>query len=57
MFVGIGFIVVPVTVFAYTKINAARDAKEKEMAEKGIVLSEEEIRELGDRSPDFRYTL
>ena len=57
MFVCLGFISVPVTIILYTKINASRDVKEKEMAEKGIVLSEEEIRELGDRAPDFRYTL
>ena len=57
MFVGIGFIVVPITVWAYKRVNAARDAKEKEMAEKGVVLSAEELRELGDRAPDFRYTL
>ena len=57
MFVGIGFITLPIAVFAYTRINAKRDRLVKEMAEKGIKLSAEEVRELGDRAPDFRYTL
>ncbi|KAH8091641.1 MFS general substrate transporter [Cristinia sonorae] len=57
MFVGIGFVTVPLAIFIYTRINKRRDAIEKDMKEKGIVLSHEEIRRLGDRAPDFRYTL
>ena len=57
MFVGIGFVPLPIAVIAYTRINARRDVIMKEMQEKGIKLSPEEIRELGDRAPDFRYTL
>ena len=57
MFVGIGFITLPIAVFAYTRINAKRDAYEKEMEGKGIRYSAKELRELGDRAPDFRYTL
>ena len=57
MFVGIGFISLPMTVIIYIKINAKRDRIQREMEEQGITLSPEEIRELGDRAPDFRYTL
>lgn len=57
MFVGIGFITLPMAVFIYLRINAKRDRLVKEMEEKGAKLSAAEIRELGDRAPDFRYTL
>ena len=57
MFVGIGFVTLPMAVFLYIRINASRDRLVQEMKEKGIKLSAEEIRELGDRAPDFRYTL
>lgn len=57
MFVGIGFITLPIAVIAYKRINAKRDIQQREMEEKGIRLSPEELRELGDRAPDFRYTL
>ena len=57
MFVGIGFVVLPITVIAYKRINARRDALVKEANEKGEKLTPEEIRRLGDRAPDFRYTL
>ena len=57
MFVGIGFVTLPMAVLLYMKINASRDRLVQEMKEKGIKLSAEEIRELGDRAPDFRYTL
>ena len=57
MFVGIGFITLPITVLIYTRINAARDAAAKEAVEKGIKYTDDELRKLGDRAPDFRYTL
>ena len=57
MFVGIGFIALPIVVLAYVRINARRDAAVKEAEEKGIKLSPEQLRRLGDRAPDFRYTL
>ena len=57
MFVGIGLIAVPAAAISYARINAQRDALEIEMNKKGIRLSPEEIRELGDHAPDFRYTL
>ncbi|KAJ8494385.1 hypothetical protein ONZ45_g13260 [Pleurotus djamor] len=59
MFVGIGFIAVPTVVFLYRRINAQRDRVEREALEKGgkARYTTEELRKLGDRAPDFRYTL
>ncbi|KAI0649688.1 MFS general substrate transporter [Trametes meyenii] len=57
MFVGIGFIAVPVTVLVYKRINARREELVREANETGLKLSPAEIRRLGDRAPDFRYTL
>ncbi|OJA11383.1 hypothetical protein AZE42_10279 [Rhizopogon vesiculosus] len=59
MFVGIGLIFVPIAVFVYKRINAKRDAAERialEREEK-IQHSNQELRELGNRAPNFRYTL
>ena len=56
MFVGLGLICVPLAIFIYTRINARRKEELERMG--GIVkLSFEEIHELGDRSPDFKYTM
>ncbi|KAG1731492.1 MFS general substrate transporter [Suillus paluster] len=59
MLVGIGFVVLPIIVFRYKRINAQRDAAERLVIERGerVQYSDEELRELGDRAPDFRYTL
>ena len=57
MFVGIGLVTVPATALAYAKINARRDALQTDMREKGIKYTTEEIRDMGDKAPDFRYTL
>ncbi|KAF8328323.1 MFS general substrate transporter [Amanita rubescens] len=57
MFVGIGLICVPTAVAAYININNRRDKKMQEALERGEQLPPEEIRRLGDRSPDFRYVI
>lgn len=59
MFVGMGFICVPIAVLAYSRINNKRDALEKAARESGEPnkYTPEDIRRLGDRAPDFRYTL
>ena len=57
MFVGIGFIVLPLTVLNYMRINTMRDVYQKGADERGTKLTPAEIRRLGDRAPDFRYTL
>jgi hypothetical protein len=54
MFVGIGFVTVPLAVFLYSRINRERDRKQ---AEGGIKYTDKELRQLGDRAPDFRYIL
>lgn len=56
MFVGIGFVFLPITVLAYQRVNARRDVQQREM-EKEVKFTEEELRKMGDRAPDFRYTL
>ncbi|KAF8199833.1 MFS general substrate transporter [Mycena galopus ATCC 62051] len=59
MFVGIGLICVPIAVLTYTRINNRRDEIARgiqERGEKGL-YSKRELREMGDRAPDFRYTL
>lgn len=60
MFVGIGFIAVPTLVFSYKRINAKRaNATERLALEQGekVQYSDQELRDLGDRAPNFRYTL
>jgi MFS transporter, ACS family, DAL5 transporter family protein len=67
MFVGIGLICVPLAVLLYTRINKQRDAYEASLAADSEKVSEgkkgrygytpQELRELGDRAPDFRYML
>lgn len=57
IFVGIGLICVPIAVLTYIKINNKRDKKMQEALECGEKLSPEDIRKLGDSSPDFRYVL
>lgn len=59
MFVGIGFIAVPAVVLSYIRINKQRDAALREALEKREKnkYTDKELRELGDRAPDFRYTL
>lgn len=55
MFVGIGWITTPIIILLYRRINAQRDAAVKEGALDNY--TPQEIRELGDRAPDFRYML
>lgn len=58
MFVGIGLVCVPAAMIAYARINARRDREAAAQGEKGVVgWTPQELREMGDRAPDFRYTL
>lgn len=51
-----GLILTPILVLIYTRINAKRDAIERESG--GVrKYSDAELRRLGDRAPDFRYSL
>ncbi|KAJ3916174.1 MFS general substrate transporter [Lentinula edodes] len=58
MFVGIGLIFLPITVFTYSRINKKKAEFMKRVAQ-GLEKrpSPEELRGLGDRAPDFRYIL
>jgi len=53
MFVGIGFVAIPIILLTYRIINRARD--EAVARPDAIKLSAKQLRELGDRAPDFRY--
>ena len=57
--ISMGLVVVPTTALIYARRNARRDAEEREMEEKGssVQLTEEELKQMGDRAPGFRYTL
>ena len=67
MFIGIGLICTPLAILIYTRINKQRDAYEASITadyekvmegKKGRYgYSPQELRDLGDRAPDFRYTL
>ncbi|KAJ4484452.1 MFS general substrate transporter, partial [Lentinula lateritia] len=58
MFVGIGLICLPITVVIYSRINKKRAHFMSRVAD-GLERkpSPEELRELGDRAPDFQYIL
>ncbi|KAH7921928.1 MFS general substrate transporter [Leucogyrophana mollusca] len=58
MLIGMGFIALPVVVLLYRRINAQRDEVERLALERGekIEYSPQELKDLGDRAPDFRYT-
>lgn len=58
MFIGIGFITIPIIVYLYRHINAKRDKEMEEAKASGTVrYTADELREMGDRAPDFRYIL
>lgn len=59
MFVGIGFITVPLAVVIYKRINFQRDTVAQLEMEGGKkrIYTDQELRELGDKAPDFRYML
>lgn len=57
MFVGIGMICLFIGVVTYPRINARRAAALRERTEAGIIYTAEELRAMGDRAPDFVYTI
>lgn len=54
-FLGMGLITVSGLVLAYTHVNRGRDTAAARPGAR--TFSEEELRELGDKAPDFRYTI
>lgn len=59
MFIGIGFLTAPLVIILYKRINAQRDAVARSENESGdkMVYTDYELKVLGDKAPDFRYTL
>lgn len=57
MFVGLGVVSLAIMVPTYARINAQRDKQMAMLKEEGAVYDPARSRELGDRAPDFRYTL
>lgn len=57
MFVGIGLVFLSLTVVSYKVANRRRDAWQRELAVRGVTHTVQELRRMGDRAPDFRYTL
>ena len=58
VFIAIGLIVLPITVLSYVRINTKRDAAQEVALWSGQPkYSAQELRKMGDRAPDFRYTL
>ncbi|KAJ7915251.1 MFS general substrate transporter [Mycena leptocephala] len=59
MFIGIGLICLPIAVVTYRRINSRRDEAARAALERGEsnLYTRKELREMGDRAPDFRYTL
>ncbi|KAL0570470.1 hypothetical protein V5O48_011485 [Marasmius crinis-equi] len=57
MFVGIGLILVPIVATIYHRINNRKAMIIQQEEEQGIKRSPQEIRAMGDRAPEFTYTL
>ena len=54
--VGIGLVLLPIMVITYNRINTRREAIMKEAGESGrLQYTDDELRRMGDRAPDFRY--
>ena len=47
----------PVLLYLYTRANARKESKLRQLAESGEKYAPEELKRMGDRAPDFRYTL
>ncbi|KAI0696757.1 MFS general substrate transporter [Cerioporus squamosus] len=57
LFIGIGLILTPAVALTYMRINKKRDEQVRDAQERGVKCTPEELRRMGDRAPDFRYTL
>ncbi|KAL5497685.1 hypothetical protein ACEPAH_2616 [Sanghuangporus vaninii] len=56
MFIGIRFVCTPLAIATYLQVNSRR-RENIEQAGGKVDLSVEEMHELGDRAPDFKYTI
>jgi hypothetical protein len=51
-----GLVVLPIITITYKRINARREGIMKAAGESGgLQYTDEELRRMGDKSPDFRY--
>ena len=57
MIVCIGMLVLPATLVGYWRMMKRKENVLKEAEDRGLQFAPEELRRLGDRAPDFRYTL
>ena len=57
MFVAIGVVLWPVAVLLYVRLNRAKAAAQQRAVEEGKKYSSGDLRRMGDRAPDFVYTI
>ena len=57
MFISVGIVVLAFQVIMYRRINAKRDKLLREQRGEGWVYTAEQLRDLGDKAVNFRYTL
>lgn len=50
-----GFVALPILVFAYKRTNARREATVKGGESSGLQYTDEELRRMGDKAPNFYY--
>ncbi|KZT63103.1 MFS general substrate transporter [Daedalea quercina L-15889] len=55
--VGTRLVFLPLIALAYRRVNKWRDVEQRELEKRGIQYTVEELQRMGDRAPDFRYTL
>lgn len=56
--IGMGLVAVPTIVFTYNRINTQREAIMREARERGLLqYTDEELRRMGDKAPNFRYSV
>lgn len=54
--VGLGLTVLPILVIVYSRVNAQREAiMERAARSGGLQYTDEELRRMGDKAPNFRY--
>ena len=56
-FVSMGLVLMPVVLFLYTRANAWKEIELRKLEERSETYTSNELRRMGDKAPDFRYTL
>lgn len=57
MFSCLGVVALCIAVLVYPRANAIRARRQLALETQEVELSVEEVRAMGDRAPDFRYSL